>query len=340
MDIKTGIKQLTQRHNLSRAEIGKIIHSIMNGECTPAQISGFLIALRMKGESVDEIIGAAQVMRQLSTPVEVRGEHLVDVVGTGGDGANTFNISTASSFVAAAAGAKVAKHGNRSVSSQSGSADVLEAAGVNLKLTPTQVAHCIDEIGIGFMFAPLHHSAMKHAVEPRRDIGIRTIFNLLGPLTNPAGAKKQLLGVFSREWLEPLAHVLHQLGSEHVLVVYAEDGMDEISITANTFVAELRHDRIETYTLTPQQFGFSHAPMESLTVKNPIESLERVCAVLNDQPGAGRDIVVLNAGAALYAADVVNSLEEGMTQADEAIRSGKARDKLEALIKLSNSFSA
>jgi anthranilate phosphoribosyltransferase len=338
MDIKAGLKALMERQNLSRTQMAQIMRAIMTGECTPAQIGGFLIALRMKGESVDEIIGAAEIMRELVTPVQVKGAHIVDVVGTGGDGVNTFNISTASAFVAAAAGAKVAKHGNRSVSSQSGSADVLEAAGVNLNLNPAQVARCIEEIGVGFMFAPSHHSAMKHAIGPRREMGVRTIFNILGPLTNPAGAKNQLLGVFSRALVEPLAEVLRALGSEHVLVVNAEDGMDEISVTSPTFVAELKHGEIRTYTLNPEQFGLTRANLDALTVKNAVESLEYVCGVLNNQAGAPRDIVLLNAGAAIYAAGMTDSLEQGIAKADEAIRNGGARDKLEALIKLSASF--
>ncbi|HEU5338054.1 MAG TPA: anthranilate phosphoribosyltransferase, partial [Sulfuricaulis sp.] len=234
MDMPSAIRSVIERRNLSGDDMRAVMRLIMTGQATPAQIGGFLIGLRMKGETVEEIAAAAGVMRELATPVNVSGPHLVDTCGTGGDGASTFNISTASAFVVAAAGGKVAKHGNRSVSSKSGSADVLEAAGVNLELTPEQVARCVNEVGVGFMFAPKHHGAMKHAIGPRREMGVRTIFNLLGPLTNPAKAPHQVLGVFSKEWVEPLAEVLQRLGSEHVLVVHAEDGMDEISIGALT----------------------------------------------------------------------------------------------------------
>ena len=336
MDIQAGIRTLLERRDLSRAEMTDVMRQIMTGGATPAQIGGFLIGLRMKGESVDEIAGAAQIMRELATPVKVSGPHLVDVVGTGGDGVSTFNISTASALVAAAAGAKVAKHGNRSVSSKSGSADVLEAAGVKLDLDADKVAQCIEEVRVGFMFAPMHHSAMKHAIGPRKEMGVRTVFNLLGPLTNPAGAPNQLLGVFSDEWLEPVAEVLRQLGSEHVLVVHAEDGMDEISTASPTHVTELKDGEIRNYTLTPEQFGLLRADLSSLVVENAVESLERVCGVLNDQAGPERDIVMLNAGASVYAAGVADSLEQGLAKADEAIKSGAARDKLEALIQFTN----
>ncbi|MDH5594082.1 MAG: anthranilate phosphoribosyltransferase, partial [Gammaproteobacteria bacterium] len=236
MDMQTAIRTVTERNNLNKDEMRAVMHTIMTGEATPAQIGGFLIGLRMKGETVEEIAAAAEVMRELATPVKVDGEHVVDIVGTGGDASNTFNISTACTFVVAAAGGTVAKHGNRSVSSKSGSADLLEAAGVNLEITPEQVGQCINELGVGFMFAPKHHSAMKHAIGPRKEMGVRTIFNVLGPLTNPAGAPNQLLGVFAHELVEPLAEVLGKLGSHHVMVVHSSDGMDEISIGAPTFV--------------------------------------------------------------------------------------------------------
>ena len=243
MDIATAIARVVEQRDLTASEMESVMRSIMTGQATPAQIGGFLVGLRMKGETVDEIAAAAKVMRELATRVDVGGPHLVDTCGTGGDGASTFNISTASAIVTAAAGGRVAKHGNRSVSSSSGSADVLETAGVKLDLTPAQVAACIDQVGVGFLFAPQHHSAMKHAIGPRKEMRVRTLFNLLGPLTNPAGAPNQVLGVFSPDWVEPLAQVLKQLGSEHVLVVHAEDGLDEISIAAPTRVAELNKDR-------------------------------------------------------------------------------------------------
>jgi anthranilate phosphoribosyltransferase len=313
-----------------------VMTTIMTGKATPAQIGGFLIGLRMKGETIDEITAAAQVMRELATKVEVSGEHIVDIVGTGGDGSSTFNISTASCFVVAAAGGTVAKHGNRSVSSKSGSADVLEAAGVNLDLDPEQVARCVNEVGVGFMFAPKHHGAMKHAIGPRKEMGVRTIFNVLGPLTNPAGAPNQLLGVFSKELVEPLAKVLANLGSNHVLVVHSEDGMDEISIGAPTFVAELKNGEVTSYSIQPEDFGLKTADLASLKVEDAAQSLAVVKSVLENQPGPARDIVQLNAGAALYAAGLADSLSAGITKAGEVLASGEALAKLNALVAVSN----
>ncbi|MDH3561618.1 MAG: anthranilate phosphoribosyltransferase, partial [Gammaproteobacteria bacterium] len=299
-------------------------------------IGGFLVGLRMKGESVDEIAAAARVMRELATPVDVSGPHLVDTCGTGGDGSSTFNISTASALVAAAAGARVAKHGNRSVSSSSGSADVLEAAGVRLDLTPQQVAACIAQVGVGFLFAPQHHSAMKHAIGPRKEMGVRSVFNLLGPLTNPAGAPNQVLGVFSDDWVEPLAQVLKRLGSEHVLVVHAEDGLDEISIGAPTHVAELKDGEISVYSVTPEDFGLQRADVASLAVADAQQSLAMIRDVLENRAGPARDIVTLNAGAAIYAAGLAASLADGVARAGEVLQSGKAKATLEALVRVSN----
>ncbi|MDT8383933.1 MAG: anthranilate phosphoribosyltransferase [Gammaproteobacteria bacterium] len=337
MDMQAAIRAVTERHDLSRDEMQAVMRTIMTGKATEAQIGGFLIGLRMKGESIDEITAAAQVMRDLVTPVAVSGEHVVDIVGTGGDGSSTFNISTASCFVVAAAGGKVAKHGNRSVSSKSGSADLLEAAGVNLDLDPAQVAKCVNEVGVGFMFAPKHHGAMKHAIGPRKEMGVRTIFNVLGPLTNPAGAPNQLLGVFSKELVEPLAHVLANLGSRHVLVVHSADGMDEISIGAPTFVAELKDGAVNTFTIQPEDFGLARADLASLKVEDAAQSLIVVKGVLENQPGPARDIVQLNAGAALYVAGLADSLAAGVTRAGEVLASGAALAKLDALIKVSNS---
>ena len=332
MDMQAAIRAVTERHDLTRDEMQSVMNTIMTGEATPAQIGGFLIGLRMKGETIDEITAAAQVMRELATKVDVTGEHVVDIVGTGGDGSSTFNISTASCFVVAAAGGKVAKHGNRSVSSKSGSADLLEAAGVNLDLDPEQVAKCVNEVGVGFMFAPKHHGAMKHAIGPRKEMGVRTIFNVLGPLTNPAGAPNQLLGVFSKELVEPLAHVLANLGSNHVLVVHSEDGMDEISIGAPTFVAELKDGNVTSYTIQPEDFGFARADLASLKVEDAAQSLTVVKNVLENQPGPARDIVQLNAGAALYVAGLSASLAAGITAAGEVLASGAALAKLDALV--------
>jgi anthranilate phosphoribosyltransferase len=338
MDMQAAIKAVTEGKNLSVDEMTSVMRTIMTGEATPAQIGGFLIGLRMKGETVDEIAAAASVMRELATHVDVKAEHMVDTCGTGGDGASTFNISTTSAFVVAAAGGSVAKHGNRSVSSKSGSADVLEAAGVNLQLTPEQVAQCIEQVGVGFMFAPAHHSAMKHAIGPRKEMGVRTIFNVLGPLTNPAGAPNQVLGVYSEQWLEPLAEVLGKLGSQHVLVVHAEYGMDEISIGSPTRVAELKDGKVTTYTITPEQFGIKRGEVAKLAVSNVQDSLALIKAVLNNEAGPAKDIVVLNAGAAIYVAGLAESLEAGIKQADDTIASGKAAEKLEALVNLSNNF--
>ena len=338
MDMQSAIRSVLDKQDLSRDDMTAVMRLIMTGEATPAQIGGFLVGLRMKGETVDEITAAASVMRELASGVKVDGDHVVDIVGTGGDGINTFNISTASTFVVAAAGGTVAKHGNRSVSSKSGSADLLEAAGVNLDLSPEQVGQCIKEVGVGFMFAPKHHSAMKHAIGPRKEMAVRTIFNVLGPLTNPAGAPNQLLGVFSDELVEPLAEVLNALGSNHVLVVHSADGMDEISIADDTHVAELKNGAITTYTITPEQFGLERGKLEYLQVDGAEQSLEVIKSAFANTPGAARDIVIINAGAAIYAADLVDSLEDGVNKAKEIIASGAAQTKLDELVKLSNSL--
>lgn len=315
-----------------------VMHSIMSGAATDAQIAAFLIALRCKGESVTEIAAAAEVMRALAKSVPITGEHVVDTCGTGGDGADTFNISTTCAFVVAAAGGKVAKHGNRSVSSRCGSADVLEAAGVNLELTPAQVARCVDELGVGFLFAQKHHGAMRHALKARQEMGVRTLFNLLGPLANPAGAPNQLLGVFAKDWVLPLAQVLQHLGSEHVLVVSADDGLDEISIAAPTQVAELKQGQVISYRVTPEQFGLARAPLSDLAVDGVESSLLMVKSVLSNQAGAALDIVLLNAGAAIYAANLTENLADGIAAARVAIASGAALAKFEALITLSRNL--
>ncbi len=340
MDMPTAIRAVIERRNLSAVEMREVMRLIMTGAATPAQIGGFLVGLRMKGETVEEIAAAAEVMRELATRVGVTGPHLVDTCGTGGDGVSTFNISTAAAFVVAAAGGKVAKHGNRSVSSKSGSADVLEAAGVNLDLTPEQVARCVNDIGVGFMFAPRHHAAMKHAIGPRREMGVRTIFNLLGPLTNPAGAPRQVVGVFAEQWVEPLAEVLQRLGSEHVLVVHAEDGLDEISIGAPTRVAELKDGRVRVYTIQPEQFGMARADVKQLGVSSPAQSLAIIQSVFDNQPGAARDIVALNAGAAIYAAGLAPDLGAGVQAALAVLASGAAKAKLAALVALSRQLAA
>lgn len=335
MDMQAAIRSVTERRDLTEADMIEVMRLIMTGEATPAQIGGFLIGLRMKGETVDEITAAARVMRELATPVPVSGEHLVDTCGTGGDGASTFNISTASAIVSAAAGARVAKHGNRSVSSSCGSADVLEAAGVNLDLGAEQVARCVDEIGVGFLFAPKHHSAMKHAIGPRKEMGVRTLFNLLGPLTNPASAPNQVLGVFSADWLEPLAQVLGKLGSRHVLVVHADDGLDEISIGGSTQVAELKDGEVSTYRVSPEQFGMEVGKVGELAVPDAAASLAMINAVFDGAEDAARDIVLLNAGAAIYVSGVASSLKNGIELARQTVASGAAKQKFKQLIETS-----
>ncbi len=313
------------------------MRQVMAGELTPAQIAGLLVALRIKGETIDEIAAAASVMRELSTKVSIQNSaHLIDTCGTGGDGIQTFNVSTVSAFVAAAAGAKVAKHGGRSVSSTCGSADVLEALGVNVNQTPEQVANCVNTIGLGFMFAPNHHSAMKHAAPVRRELGVRTLFNLLGPLTNPANAKRQVMGVFSAALTTKLAHVLKQLGSEHVMVVCGADGMDEISFTGDTHVAELKDGQIYEYTLNPQQLGLSLHELASIKVNDAHASKAMILDVLSGKTGAAREIVLLNAGAAIYVAGIVPSLQEGIATAANMLDNGRANQKLQQLIAMTN----
>ncbi|MGD8311255.1 MAG: anthranilate phosphoribosyltransferase [Gammaproteobacteria bacterium] len=336
MDMQSAIAAVVEHRDLKTPEMEAVMRLIMTGEATPAQIGGFLIGLRMKGETVEEIAAAAAVMRELATRVDAGGPHLVDTCGTGGDGVRTFNISTASALVAAAAGARVAKHGNRSVSSSSGSADVLEAAGVKLDLTPEQVAACIDRVGVGFLFAPRHHGAMKHAIGPRREMGVRTVFNLLGPLTNPAGAPNQVLGVFSPRWVEPLAQVLKRLGAEHVLVVHAEDGLDEISIAAQTRVAELRDGEISLYTVSPEEFDLQRADIRTLVVEDAAGSLAMIQGVLDGKTGPAHDIVRLNAGAAVYAAGLAPTLADGVALAAEVIRDGRAKQTFAALVEASH----
>ena len=345
MIYKQALEQLLAGCDLAFVNMFKLMQQVMGGELTPAQIAGLVIALRIKGESVDEITAAATVMRELSTKVEIAAspnliDNLIDTCGTGGDGIQTFNVSTCAAFVAAAAGAKVAKHGGRSVSSTCGSADVLEALGVNVNVTPQQVANCVNEIGIGFMFAPNHHSAMKHAAPVRRELGVRTIFNLLGPLTNPASAKRQIMGVFSKNLTLKLAKVLQNLGSAHVMVVCGADGMDEISFTGETLVAELKDGKISEYTLDPTQFGLKIHALKSIKVENALQSKTMILDVLDGKSGVGkqsaaRDIVLLNAGAAIYVAGLQASIDAGIEHAANVIDSGAAKQKLVELIELS-----
>ena len=328
MDMPSAIGQVIEGQDLSAEEMLSVMRLIMSGEATDAQIGGFLVALRLKGETVDEISAAAMVMRELATPVDVDTKGLVDTCGTGGSGSNKFNVSTASAFVAAAAGARVAKHGNRGASSKSGSADLLEAAGAEVVLTPEQVARCIENIGVGFLFAVSHHGAMKHAIGPRREMVVRTIFNALGPLTNPAGAKRQVLGVYSPHLVRPVADVLVNLGSEHVLVVHSEDGLDEISISAPTYVAELKDGSVEEYQIRPEDFGLTPSPLSELVINDSNESLAMVRRALSSEHAGASNMVALNAGAAIYASGKTHSLKAGVDMAQDAIGSGLAGEKL------------
>ena len=335
MDIRQALSHLIENKDLSQDEMLGVMHQIMTGGATDAQIAGFLVALRMKGETLDEITAAVTVMRELATGVEVSGEFLVDIVGTGGDGASLFNVSTASAFVVAAAGGKVVKHGNRSVSSKSGSADLLEAAGVKLGLAPEQVSRCVIDVGIGFMFAPAHHSAMKHAAGPRKELGIRTIFNILGPMTNPAGVKRQLIGVYDASLCRPVAQVLSRLGSEHVLVVGSDDGLDEISLAAETFVAELKDSEVVEYRLKPEEFGIARQSLSGLDVADAEDSLSLIRDALGKRKTeAGvkaADLIALNAGAALFAAGIASSVSEGVAIAQDTIGSGLALERMREL---------
>ncbi len=338
INLPLALETLLAGQNLAANDMRDIMRTIMTGAATPAQIGAFLAALRAKGETVEEVAAAALVLREMATKIDVSGAHVIDTCGTGGDGTHTFNISTAAAFVVAAAGGQVAKHGSRSVSSSCGSADVLEAAGVNLALSPEQVQVCIAQTGIGFLFAQRHHGAMKHAAGPRKEIGIRTLFNLLGPLSNPANSPNQLLGVYAMRWVEPMAQVLRMLGSRHVLVVHAGDGLDEISIATPTFVAELKNGEISTYTITPEQFGLPPAPLDSLGVSTAQESLKIILSVLEGIPGPASDIVALNAGAAIYAANLTGSLDAGVAKAREVLASGAGRKKFEELVAVSQSL--
>jgi anthranilate phosphoribosyltransferase len=310
-----------------------IMRLIMAGEMSPVLMSAFITALRVKKETIGEITAAAQVMREFSTKVEVADTtHLVDIVGTGGDGSHTFNISTCSMFVAAAAGAKVSKHGSRSVSSKSGSADVLESLGVSINLTPAQIAQCIAQVGIGFMFAPNHHPAMKNVAPVRKELGVRTIFNILGPLTNPAGAPNILMGVFHPDLVGIQVRALQRLGADHAMVVYGRDGLDEVSLGAATLVGELKNGEVREYEIHPEDFGFAMSSNRALRVETPEQSRTMLLSVLDNQAGPARDIVVFNAAAALYAANVVSSIEDGIVRAREALSSGAAKAKLDQLV--------
>jgi anthranilate phosphoribosyltransferase len=336
MDIQQALARVVENNSLGQDEMADVMRQVMTGGATDAQIAGLLVALRMKGETIDEIAGAAEVMRELATPVTVKAENLVDLVGTGGDGANLFNVSTASSFVVAAAGAVVAKHGNRSVSSTSGSSDVLEELGVSLELSAEQVGRAIDEIGMGFMFAPAHHSAMRHAIGPRKELGMRTLFNILGPLTNPAGVKRQVIGVFSGDLCRPIAEVLKTLGSKHAMVVHSDDGLDEISIAGSTRVVELRDGSISEYSIKPADFALAEEDLSGLSVTSASESAALIRGALagSQEPAARKAaaMIALNAGATIYVSGVAVTLADGVAMAEDLLASGQAEEKMKAFV--------
>jgi len=342
MDMKQALNRIASNLDLSREEMKDVMRIVMNGEATDAQIGAFLMGLRLKSETIDEITGATEVMRELATKVTVDASPLVDIVGTGGDGANLFNVSSAASFVVAAAGGYVAKHGNRGVSSKSGSADLIEKAGINLSMKPEEVARCVEQIGVGFMFAPAHHGAMKHAIGPRRELGCRTIFNILGPMTNPAGVTRQLIGVFSRELCRPMAEVLQRLGAEHIMVVHSKDGLDEISLASSTHVAELKNGEITEYELTPEDLGIKSQSLVGLDVDSSDESLKLIRAAFgrshDETTEKARDMIALNAGAAIYVAGLARTAKEGVDMALDAMGSGLAAGKMSELADFSQCF--
>tara|TARA_R110000823_G_scaffold195624_5_gene326940 strand:+ start:17420 stop:18460 length:1041 start_codon:yes stop_codon:yes gene_type:complete len=336
MTIQQALAIIVVGGSLSREEMAAIMRLIMSGEATDAQIGGLLVGLRMKGESVEEVVGAAEVMRELATPVRVEGKHLVDLVGTGGDGANLFNVSTGSAFVAAAAGAQVAKHGNRGVSSASGSSDVLEAFGVPLDLSPEQVARSIESVGVGFMFAPAHHSAMRFAIGPRKELGLRTLFNMLGPLTNPAGVKRQVIGVYEAGLCHPVAEVLKALGAEHAMVVHSKDALDEISIADGTYVTELRQGNIESYEISPEEFSIQRRSLDGLTVDGAGASAAVIQAALNGEQSEvaskAADMLALNGGATIYISGIAPTFADGVAMAEDVLASGQAAEKLKSFV--------
>jgi len=335
MEIKHALKRISEHGHFSQDEMQSVMRQIMTGECTDAQIGAFLMGLRMKGETIEEITGAALVMRELAAQVTVQADHLVDTCGTGGDGQDLFNVSTASAFVVAAAGGKVAKHGNRGVSSNSGSADLLEAAGINIDITPEQTARAIESVGVGFMFAPAHHSAMRYAIGPRKELGMRTIFNIIGPLTNPAGVKRQVIGVFSENLCEPLANVMQRLGAEHVMVVHSRDGLDEFSIGGSNVVAELKDGKVTTYQVRPEDLGIATQGLSGMAVSSAQESFELIKHALtgaDDEISArAADIIALNSGAAIYVSGAADTFEAGVAMAQDAISTGLAFEKMKEL---------
>jgi anthranilate phosphoribosyltransferase len=342
MDIQGALGRISEKQDLSTEEMVDVMRQIMSAGATDVQIGAFLLGLRMKGESIDEITGGVQVLREFASGVQVSGPHLVEIVGTGGDGANLFNVSTAASLVVAAAGGRVAKHGNRSVSSSSGSADVLEAAGVRLDVSSEQVAECVNTLGIGFMFAPMHHSAMRHVATARKQLGLRTLFNILGPMSNPAGLTRQLIGVYDRALCRPMVEVLQRLGSEHVMVVHSEDGLDEISLAAATHIAELKHGKINEYSLQPEQLGLKNESLQGLEVEGVQASLQLLTSALagekDERSMRAANLIAANAGAALYVADITSSIPEGVNLASDALARGAGLEKLQQLASMTQGF--
>ena len=338
MNIQEGIKQVTSNQDLEQNEMFAITTQILEGSATDAQIGAFIIALSMKGETVDEVLGAVNAMRQLSAKVTVAIPNLIDTCGTGGTGIGIFNVSTTSAFVASYCGAKVAKHGNRTATRKSGSADLLEQAGVSLSLQPDEIAKCIEEVGIGFMFAPAHHSAMKHVVGPRKEIGQKSIFNVLGPLTNPASARRQLMGVYDKKWMLPIAEVLKQLGSEHLFIVHSQDGLDEISIASPTSVVEMKQGTISEFQISPEDFGFKTSSLDGLEVSSPKQSLEIAKLALRGEHEEVSAMVAMTAGAALYISDIADSLDSGVELAKDCIKEGGGIIKLNQLVEFSSKF--
>ena len=338
MNITSAISKISSGLSLKESEMSDVMLDLLEGKATDAQIGAFLIALDMKGETVEEVLGAAKIMRKLSAKVEVNKDKLVDTCGTGGSGIGIFNVSTTAAFVACACGARVAKHGNRSATRKSGSADLLEAAGVSLELNPSQVSDCIENVGLGFMFAPGHHSAMKHVIGPRKEIAHKSIFNILGPLTNPASTPNQVMGVYDEKWMKPVAEVHQSLGSKNVMVVHSEDNLDEISIASKTKVVELREGKISEYVISPEEFGLEFQSLDGLKVNSPEESLSMAKKALKGEHSAASSMIALNAGAALYVSGVDNSLAEGVERALEGIKQKKGLDKLQELSEYSQSF--
>lgn len=338
MNIQEGISLVSSNKDLSQNQMSEVMLEILSGNATDAQIGAFLMALSIKGETVDEVIGAASSMRQLSVKVPTDISNLVDTCGTGGTGIGIFNVSTTSSFVASDCGAKVAKHGNRTATRKSGSADLLEQAGVKLGLQPDEVSRCINEIGLGFMFAPSHHSAMKHVIGPRKEIGQKSIFNVLGPLTNPASAKRQVMGVYDKKWMMPIAEVLMELGSEHLLIVHSEDGLDEISIASKTYITEMKHNQISEYQICPEDFGFETSSLDGLYVTSPAESLDIAVSALNGEHKKAGAMVSMTAGAAIYVSGIVDTLEEGIKLAENSVSEARGMAKLSQLVEFTSQF--